>query len=115
MKLHLGILPPPQRLIWDALGALPVEFVLNGGTAIALQLGHRQSIDFDLFALTLLAGTVFAATKLPLTTLLLAIHLLTSTKTNMAALELMRHLGGERNGGKRGRGAAHKQPFVIAV
>ncbi len=31
------------------MGALPGEFVLYGGTAIALQLGHRQSIDFDFF------------------------------------------------------------------
>jgi len=44
---------------------------------------------------TLLSRTVFEATKLPLTTWFLAIHLLTSTKTNMAALELKRHLGGE--------------------
>lgn len=42
---------------------------------------------------TLLSGTLFEATKLPLTTWFLAIHLLTSTKTNMAALELKRHLG----------------------
>ena len=42
---------------------------------------------------TLLSGTVFAATKLPLRTWMLALHLLTATKTNMAALELMRHLG----------------------
>ncbi|CAD0354039.1 hypothetical protein NCPPB940_39040 [Xanthomonas hortorum pv. taraxaci] len=31
--------------------------------------------------------------KLPLRTWMLALYLLTSTKTNMAALELMRHLG----------------------
>lgn len=42
---------------------------------------------------TLLSGTIFQGTKLPLRTWMLAIHLLTSTKTNMAALELMRHLG----------------------
>lgn len=80
-------------------------------------------------------------------------HLLTSTKTNMAALELMRHLGvsyrtswrlkhkimqamaereqtrqlhgfvqiddaylgGERNGGKPGRGSENKQAFIVAV
>jgi hypothetical protein len=42
---------------------------------------------------TLVSGTIFQATKLPLRTWMLAIHLLTSTKTNMAALELMRHLG----------------------
>lgn len=42
---------------------------------------------------TLTAGTLFGAPKLPLRTWVLAIHLLTSTKTNLAALELMRHLG----------------------
>ena len=96
---------------------------------------------------------MFEATKLPLTTSFLAIHLLTSTKTNMAALEFKRHmgvsygtawrlkhkvmeammqregprqlkgfveiddayLGGERNGGKPGRGSENKQAFVIAI
>lgn len=96
---------------------------------------------------------MFEGTKLPLRTWMLALHLLTSTKTNMAALELMRHLGanyksawrikhkimqamlereeprqlegfvqiddaylgGERNGGKPGRGSDNKQRFVIAV
>lgn len=102
---------------------------------------------------TLTAGTLFEGTKLPLRTWTLALHLLTATKTNLAALELMRHLGvnyktawrmkhkimqamterenarklsgfvqiddaylgGERNGGKRGRGSENKQPFLIAV
>jgi len=102
---------------------------------------------------TLTAGTLFAGSKLPLRTWLLALHLLSATKTNLAALELMRHLGvnyktawrlkhkimqamaereearqltgsvqiddaylgGERNGGKRGRGSENKQAFVIAV
>ncbi len=102
---------------------------------------------------TLIAGTLFEGTKLPLHTWMLALHLLTATKTNLAALELMRqlgvnyktawrvkhkimqamvereeprklkgfvqiddaYLGGEHNGGKRGRGAEGKQAFVIAV
>ena len=42
---------------------------------------------------TLLAGTLFEATKLLLTTWFLALHLLTASKTNVAALELKRHLG----------------------
>jgi Nucleotidyl transferase AbiEii toxin, Type IV TA system len=46
---RLDILPPPQRRLWDELAAVPPEFVLYGGTAVALQLGHRQSVDFDLF------------------------------------------------------------------
>ena len=102
---------------------------------------------------TLTSGTLFAASKLPLTKWFLAMHLLTASKTNLAALELMRqldvcyatawtlkhkimqamtereesrqlhgfvqiddaYLGGERNGGKPGRGSENKQPFVIAV
>jgi hypothetical protein len=46
---HLEILPPAQRRLWDELGALPSEFVLYGGTAVALHLGHRASLDFDFF------------------------------------------------------------------
>lgn len=102
---------------------------------------------------SLISDTVFASTKLPLTRWFLALYLLTQSKTNMAALELMRHLGvcyrtawrikhklmqamtereagrqlggivqiddaylgGERNGGKAGRGSENKVPFVIAV
>ena len=45
----LEILPPAQRSLWAELDAIPAEFVLCGGTAIALQLGHRQSVDFDFF------------------------------------------------------------------
>lgn len=50
--LFLSVLPAPQRLLWDELSSIPEEFVLYGGTAIALQLGHRQSVDFDFFART---------------------------------------------------------------
>lgn len=102
---------------------------------------------------TLRAGTMFHASKLPLRLWMQAIYLLTSTKTNLSALSLMRHLGvnykaawrmkhkimeamtqreasrklggcvqiddaylgGERNGGKPGRGSENKQPFLIAV
>ncbi|GAA0570465.1 nucleotidyl transferase AbiEii/AbiGii toxin family protein [Rhizomicrobium electricum] len=47
---RLDILPPAQRRVWDELGELPEHFVLYGGTAIALQLGHRASVDFDFFS-----------------------------------------------------------------
>ena len=46
---RLDILPAPQRRLWDELAAVPPEFVLYGGTAIALHLGHRESVDFDFF------------------------------------------------------------------
>ena len=42
---------------------------------------------------SVISGTVFEATKLPLTSWFLAMHLLTQSKNNVAALELMRHLG----------------------
>lgn len=99
------------------------------------------------------SGTIFEATKLPLSRWFLAMHLLTQSKNNVAALELMRHLGvcyktawlmkhklmevmreredtrqlegrveiddaylgGERTGGKVGRGSENKVPFVAAV
>ncbi|MEI7571183.1 MAG: nucleotidyl transferase AbiEii/AbiGii toxin family protein [Alcaligenaceae bacterium] len=44
------ILPPAQRRLWPELRpALNLGFVLYGGTALALRLGHRPSIDFDFF------------------------------------------------------------------
>lgn len=99
------------------------------------------------------SGTIFAATKLPLTVWFLAIHLITQAKTGISVMTLHRQLGisynsawsikhklmqvmkerddskrlsgviqlddvywgGERHGGKRGRGSADKTPFVAAV
>lgn len=46
---RLDLLPPSQRAVWSRLAALPVDAVLYGGTALALRLGHRMSVDFDLF------------------------------------------------------------------
>lgn len=46
----LEILPPAQRSLWGKLGHTPQNFVLYGGTAMALRLGHRQSEDFDFFS-----------------------------------------------------------------
>lgn len=48
-SLKLDVLPPAQRRLWDELGSVPAHLVLYGGTAIALRLGHRESIDFDFF------------------------------------------------------------------
>lgn len=46
----LQILPPPQKRLWPELITIPKHFVLYGGTAIALRLNHRQSVDFDFFS-----------------------------------------------------------------
>jgi hypothetical protein len=47
---HLEILPAPQRALWNELSELSGEFVLYGGTALALHLAHRNSVDFDFFS-----------------------------------------------------------------
>ena len=102
---------------------------------------------------SLLSGTIFESTKLPLRRWFLAMQLLTQSKNNVSALELMRqlgvsyrsawlikhkimeamrvreerreldgrveiddaYLGGERSGGKTGRGSENKVPIVAAV
>lgn len=102
---------------------------------------------------SLIAGTVFQGTKLPLTTWFLAIYLISQAKTGLSALALKRqlgvsyptawlmqhklmqamaireeryvlegkiqmddaYLGGERSGGKVGRGSENKVPFVAAI
>src|SRR5215213_9906998 len=99
------------------------------------------------------AGTLFAATKVPLRTWFRAMYHLTQTKQGISSIELARrlgvtqttawtikhklaqvmlergaerrlhgrvelddaYLGGERSGGKRGRGAPGKTPFFAAV
>lgn len=42
---------------------------------------------------TVTAGTIFEATKLPLSRWFIAMHLMTQAKNNVSALELKRHLG----------------------
>src|SRR5208337_4006407 len=102
---------------------------------------------------SVIAGTIFAATKLPLCTWFRAMYHLTQSKGGISSIELGRrlgvtqttawkikhklmqammerdatkhltgrieiddaYLGGERNGGKRGRGSPGKTPIVAAV
>lgn len=55
---HLHTLPAAQQVLWASLKpALDLGFVLYGGTAIALRLGHRISVDFDFFRETPLDHT----------------------------------------------------------
>jgi hypothetical protein len=50
LEPKLGVLPPAQKEIWTSLASAPrLNFVLYGGTAVALHLGHRESLDFDFF------------------------------------------------------------------
>ena len=101
----------------------------------------------------MIAGTIFASTKVPLRTWFRAMYQLTQSKGGISSLELGRrlgvtqntawklkhklmqvmmerdagkrltgrvemddaYLGGERSGGKRGRGAPGKTPIIAAV
>ncbi len=48
---RVDVLPPPQRAFWEEdLDGIPPGWVLYGGTAITLHLGHRVSRDFDFFS-----------------------------------------------------------------
>jgi len=47
--MHNEILTANQKELLPLLKDVSTEFGLVGGTAIALHLGHRESIDFDLF------------------------------------------------------------------
>lgn len=47
--MHLKIFNEQQRQLLPLLSKFKNEFYMVGGTAIALHIGHRLSIDFDLF------------------------------------------------------------------
>jgi len=51
-KIHWKILSPEQKRLWDKVAGVKLleQFYLAGGTALALHLGHRASIDFDFFS-----------------------------------------------------------------
>jgi hypothetical protein len=119
-------------------------------------LGRRELLQCNRckYQVSLTAGTMFHATKLPLVIWFQAIYHLSQSKGGISSIELGRrlgvrqptawllkqklmqamaireagkpklagrveiddaYLGGERSGGKRGRGAAGKTPFVAAV
>ena len=85
---RLDVLPEPQQRLWYKLGGIPAEFALYGGTAIALHLGHRQSVDFDFF------GT--GRSIRPLTDSLSIMA--TATSTQVALQHPERHPGSRRSG-----------------
>ena len=47
--MHLEVLGKSQKKLLPLLREFDKDFGLVGGTAMALQIGHRKSIDFDLF------------------------------------------------------------------
>ena len=54
--MHLEILDEKRKKIFETLKSSSFirNFELGGGTALALQIGHRISVDFDFFAKNLL-------------------------------------------------------------
>jgi len=53
-ELYWNTISPALRSVWEGFSKsrLSSEFYLAGGTALALQLGHRFSVDLDLFSPT---------------------------------------------------------------
>jgi hypothetical protein len=138
-----------EKLRWPAGFVCP----LCGGTE-GTRLSTRPKVQCRVcrHQTSLTAGTVFHATKLPLTSWFLAMWLVATAKNGISSVELGRRLGikqtnawalkqkimavmagredrkrldgrvemddaylGGHRPGKRGRGAAGKQPFVAAV
>ena len=67
IELHRELLPPATAAVIDALADEPAleGLCLVGGTALALQAGHRRSLDVDLvsFAPTLDKNGLFRAMR----------------------------------------------------
>jgi hypothetical protein len=136
----------PQGFVCPACGSRAHGTFVRGGRRYWQRAACRHQCSA-------ISGTIFESTKLPLRHWFLAMHLLTQSKNNVSALELMRqlgvcyksawllkhklmevmrvreaprqldgrveiddaYLGGERVGGKTGRGSENKVPFIAAV
>jgi len=48
--MHLEAIKLEAKPIFQKLGHIGADFYLAGGTSLALQIGHRVSVDFDLFS-----------------------------------------------------------------
>lgn len=51
-NIHLELLDKDRQEVLQKLIPFTGDFVLGGGTALALQLAHRKSFDFDFFSLS---------------------------------------------------------------
>lgn len=60
MSLHLEALTDAGKALFPKLTLFKDDFYLAGGTALALQLGHRVSADFDLFSSEPIKRTLLA-------------------------------------------------------
>ena len=60
---YLGRLDKERLAVFDKLSAFANEFVLAGGTALMLRIGHRLSYDFDCFSEDELSKTLLRKAK----------------------------------------------------
>lgn len=60
--MKIEVLKSKQKTIWPGLKAFK-DFRLVGGTALALQMGHRMSVDFDLFSEKPLSARIYSQVK----------------------------------------------------
>lgn len=58
--MHYESLNQETKKVWDICSFLHDDFYLAGGTALALQLGHRISVDLDFFSPNPIKKTLFA-------------------------------------------------------
>ena len=65
-QLHIEVLGSRQRKVIRSVGGLASRagFYLAGGTALALQLGHRHSVDYDWFTTETLADPIGLAARI---------------------------------------------------
>lgn len=51
MTMHAEVMPPTQQALLHRIGPFATRqgFYLGGGTAVAIYLGHRRSVDLDWF------------------------------------------------------------------
>jgi hypothetical protein len=58
--MYDNILSENQKELLPFIQSFKKEYYLVGGTAVALQIGHRESIDFDMFKLSAINTTKIA-------------------------------------------------------
>jgi hypothetical protein len=51
-NMHTEVLTYEQKELLPYIKRFKTSFYMVGGTAVALHIGHRRSVDFDLFTLT---------------------------------------------------------------
>lgn len=58
--LHTDVLTAESKKLFPKLSVFKEDFYLAGGTALALQIGHRVSVDIDLFSQHQIKKTLLA-------------------------------------------------------